>query len=315
MEQSRFSDFVLKLINSALEFSPGEHQRTVVDLVREVVQFDAAWWGWSSFSAGRTTLVNSATFNLPGNFETTFRGVAHQDPFIRHGKNLKDYALTRETTNVSLQEEFRAFLTRFGIMATLNGHCRLQGDSGFNFFMSLYRFGEAAKFNSDETADFRLVIRHLEQSLSLSLRTELRALAPTNGEAAIVSRHGAHVRTTRNFMSNFSEEGLSSNEVMSILKELAKGRTHWSGRCLMLTGRSYASGLVLILQSRRDARSQLSATERQVADQYLSGLTMKEIAQARQVSPHTIRNQLASIYRKTDTKGKLRLARALERFP
>lgn len=55
----------------------------------------------------------------------------------------------------------------------------------------------------------------------------------------------------------------------------------------------------------------LSPRERKVAELYLSGLTMRQIATTNRVSPHTVRNQLAAIYRKIGVSGKLGLARAL----
>lgn len=184
MNPSQLSEFVLKLVSSAVDSYPAVHQQNMIGLVREVVTFDAAWWGWSSFNAGLTTLVNSTTYNLPPDYETAFNRVSGKDPFIRFGKRLKDFALSLPTDDPSLQDEFRDFLSDFGIRATLNGHCRLQGPTSYNFFMSLYRFDRGARFSPEETADFRLILRHLEQSLSLSLRAELRSLAPVDGAGA-----------------------------------------------------------------------------------------------------------------------------------
>jgi DNA-binding CsgD family transcriptional regulator len=314
MNPSQLSEFVLKLVSSAVDSYPAAHQQNMIGLVREVVMFDAAWWGWSSFNAGLTTLVNSTTYNLPPDYETAFRRVSGKDPFIRFGKRLKDFALSLPTDDPSLQDEFRDFLSDFGIRATLNGHCRLQGATSYNFFMSLYRFDRGARFSQEETADFRLILRHLEQSLSLSLRAELRSLAPVDGEAAILGRGGAVVRATRNFLDNFAEEGLSGGAVEPVLRKLVKPETQWSGNALMLTSHPYADGLTLVLQSHRDLRTRLSTAEREVAELYMSGMTMKQIAASRNVSSHTIRNQLSNIYRKIGARGKLSLARLLGHF-
>ncbi|MCK5366149.1 MAG: LuxR family transcriptional regulator, partial [Gammaproteobacteria bacterium] len=55
----------------------------------------------------------------------------------------------------------------------------------------------------------------------------------------------------------------------------------------------------------------LSERERMVAERYATGETHKEIAAALHIAPATVRNHLASIYRKLDVRNKPGLINAL----
>lgn len=312
MQIEAFSDLVLRLTHAALELGPKEHQAKLVDALASVTQFDCAWWGWSNFAAGRTTLVNTATFNLPGSFESAFRAVAHLDPFIQHGRKLLVFAKSVQTDQIGLQQHFAQFLKAFEISSVLNGHCHLSGDAEFNFFMSLYRKGGRPGFSREETDDFRIILRHLEQSLSLTLRAELRGAASAGGgEAAILSSGGHVVRATRGFRARLQEDGLTNTESRRVLSELSAGRTEWRGRTVILDTTVYAPGLLLVRLSSHAHSGLLSPAERRVLALYLRGDTMRQVAERMGVSVNTVRNQIASIYRKTGVRGKMALAQKM----
>ena len=311
MQLDEFSELILKLTASATETGPAEHQAQLVDLVKAVVRFDAAWWGWSSFANGRITLVNSTSHNLPRSFESAVRAVSSIDPFIRHGRNLPVFSKALVPDREPVAPEFRAFAEAYGIGAMLNGHCRLDGSSAFNFFMSLYRHDPRQPFSEDEARSFRIILRHLEQSLSLSLRTDVRARAPRGGEAAIVDRDGEIVRASRGFLAALGLEGMGSRAQSNLLRRLSTPGLRHSGRAVVLASEAYAPELALVRLARPSRWDQLTAREREVAALYLSGLTMRQIATANRVSANTVRNQIAAIYRKTECDGKLALMRAL----
>ena len=311
MQLSDFSTLVLALTASAVEAGPKDHQLKLIDMLTDVVRFDAAWWGWSSFGSGRTTLVHTDVFDLPRSFESAFRAVAHVDPFIRHGRNLSVFAKTVSTTSPDLSQDYSNFLKAYTISAVLNGHCRLQGESEFNFFMSLYRRGDQPAFNDVETADFRIILRHLEQSLSLSLSAELRAQAPAGGEAALLAAGGVLVRATCGFRARLEAEGLSARDRATVLSDLSMQNGFWSGRTLMLTSQSYQRALRLVRLAPTDLTARLSPEERKVANLLVGGLSMRQIAERKGVSHNTVRNQVATIYRKTGASGKIDLIQRL----
>ncbi|WP_435256669.1 helix-turn-helix transcriptional regulator [Thioclava sp. FR2] len=310
MLTTSLSDLVLRLMASAIDSSVADHQGRMVGFLRDLIPFDAAWWGWSNFTRGRVTIVKSSTHALSRSFESAVRAIAHVDPFVRRGRNLPVYAMQLSPGLAQVDPAFRSFCVAYRLNAILNGHCRLGEGSTFNFFMSLYRH-EGAAFTQEEVTDFRMILRHLEQSLSLSLRSEIRARAPQGGEAAVVDNAGELVRASRGFQPALEAEGLSQRAITALLRKLGAGATQWQGDSVVLQAEAYADDLVLIRMSRPGPWDQLAFQERRVTELYLSGLTMREIAATFRVSPHTIRNQLASVYRKTGTAGKLDLARLL----
>lgn len=313
MRVGDFSDLVLRLTSSALERRPRDHQGHLIELLKGVVRFDAAWWGWSSFAAARITLVQTGFSGVSASFESAFRAVAHQDPFIHHGRNLPVFAKSIEIGQPDLRPDYRNFLIAFDIGSILNGHCRLGGDAEFNFFMSLYRRRGSPAFSPEETADFRIILQHLEQSLSLSLRAEMRAHATTHGEAALLAADGAVVRATRGFRASLAQDGLSAAAIRRVLTRLASGDARWHGNAVTLDASAYGPGLVLLRLLPRDGSAVLSAGESRVAQAIIAGRTMRQVAQAHQVSLNTVRNQVAAIYRKLGCHNRMDLARALGR--
>lgn len=311
MNLGDFSDLVLRLNSSAVELSPRAHQDKLIELLGDVVEFSAAWWGWSNFSGGRVTLVNTGTAQLSRGFESAARAVLGLDPFVKHGRNLTVFAKTVEAGQPGLDRDYSNFLAAFDIGSILNGHCRLGGVSEFNFFMSLYRPTGGPGFTDQETTDYRIILRHLEQSLSLSLRGELRARAPVGGEAALLASNGAIVRATRGFQAKLATEVASASAATALLAGMCAQDRIWTGRNIMLASSSYSPGLVLVRQASADLAARLSPAERQVAELLLSGLTMRQIAEKKQISLNTVRNQVAAIYRKTEARGKLDLVQKL----
>lgn len=310
MLATNLSDLVIGLMASAIDSSVADHQGRMVEFLRDLIPFDAAWWGWSNFSGGRVTIVKSTTHALPRGFDSAVRAVAQVDPFVHRGRNLPVYSMRLSPGTAQVHPAFCSFAEAYRLNAILNGHCRLGEGSSFNFFMSLYRHGGTA-FSQEETTDFRMILRHLEQSLSLSLRTEIRARAPQGGEAAVVDSAGELVRASRGFLPALEAEGLAARARAALLRKLGSERRQWHGQHVVLQSEPYADELVLIRMAQPGLWGRLSAQERRVAELFVSGLTMREIAATFRVSPNTVRNQLASVYRKTGTAGKLDLARRL----
>ncbi|MGU3401646.1 response regulator transcription factor [Brucellaceae bacterium D45D] len=311
MELAKFSGLILKLTATAVELLPAEYNARLATILGEAVQFDAAWWGWSSFPIGRSMIVNGRTHCLPANFETAFKTVAQFDPFIRRGRNLRDFAMVLSPQLESVGDEYRAFTQRFGIVAMMNGHCRLEHSSAYNFFMSLYRVTDKRPFQKADADTFHIILRHLEQVLSLSLRMELKARAGVNGAVALLDETTQIVRATPDFETILQTEGLPKRQKTSILHRLIRYGGQWKGSKVALVAEAYAPGLTFIHATQANFWHKLSPQERRVADLLLAGRSAREIADVHQVSINTIRNQISTIYRKLGVDGKIALSQRL----
>jgi len=59
MKTEDFSTLIFNLMNSAIGLNPDDHQAAQIEILQQAIPFDAAWWGWSSFSNGRNHLINT----------------------------------------------------------------------------------------------------------------------------------------------------------------------------------------------------------------------------------------------------------------
>lgn len=86
----------------------------------------------------------------------------------------------------------------------------------------------------------------------------------------------------------------------------------YAGRRLHIRAKLEQQILTLSITRRSESAHGLTAAERRCAVLAAQGLQYKEIAARLLVSPSTVRNQLASVYRKLNVRNKTSLARVLE---
>ena len=134
MHNHSFSEFLLSLMASATDADPVALQTRMVSMLRGLMPFDMAWWGWSSFAGGRISIAQSGLQDPPSDFETSVRLVALQDPFISYRRDLPVFAMTVSPQSVRLPDVYRAFARRYDIGAILNGHCQLEQSTAYKFF-------------------------------------------------------------------------------------------------------------------------------------------------------------------------------------
>lgn len=221
MNLKHFSDFVLKLTSSTADATVDKYQEHMIYALADLVDFDAAWWGWSSFTQKDVSLLNSSHHGLPNGFEKDVRVLIENDPFVRHGRKLKSYAMLLDPKNDWVRPDYLDFLKKYDIGALMNGHCQLDESSDYNFFMSLYRHHDATQFTVDDAESFRQILFHLEQNLSLVLRNELALHAGPLRAAALFDNQARIVRATRRFHSTLAEEKLSPRKKAALLRRIA----------------------------------------------------------------------------------------------
>ena len=94
-----------------------------------------------------------------------------------------------------------------------------------------------------------------------------------------------------------------------VLQAMTAGK-HCVGRVVDIAFRRIGTR-VLCQARRRDGDTALSPRQHLVADYFAQGYSHKEVARLLDVSPHTVRCQLAEVYRKLDVHDKTGLARRL----
>jgi DNA-binding CsgD family transcriptional regulator len=304
------SEFVLTLIDKANTHTPLRFQQFMIDLVRDVTVFDAAWWGWSLFRGGNISIVHTNLAGLPPEYEAAVRAQLFDDPFIRTGRSLKLF--TKSLTVDDLQPHFGALSREFNVTQMLNGHCNVR-EGPFNFFMSLYRFGKSPAFSETETADFLAILRHLEQALSLSLQFDLSMRVDSHSEWALIDHGGELFLSSAGFHAALSATLPRGQRAQTRLREIARQEKLSSRQGSDLSRQRYSNELWLVSIQPRNPWKLLSPKERVIAEMLTAGATSRAIADKLGASQNTVRNQTASIYRKMGVHNKVELARLSSR--
>lgn len=312
MNRYELSDFVIKLTKSATSNRFMTHQAKMISLTAELVKFRTAWWGWSYLDKQKIRIVNSFTHNLPRNFEAMWKRVAADDPFIKFGRKKNDYAKNINFLTDRSVPSIDEFGTHFRIGHVLNGHRKLS-ESGFNFFMSLYRYPGDEPYTSDEASSFEIVLRHLEQSLSVGLHFDMTLRSAENNGWALIDAEGQIAKASGSFLDQLSAEWPVARIQENFKKagqSLAGREDLWAGKQIVLKSRRFSKDLTLIDLHMQSGWDVLSNKERRVAELFSRGLTAREIATIENNSVNTIRNQISAVYKKLGVAGKAELARS-----
>ena len=302
------SEFVLTLIDKANTHTPLRFQQFMIDLVRDVTVFDAAWWGWSLFRAGKVTIVHTNLSGLPAAFETAVRSQLVNDPFVRTGRSLKLFTKSLTINEIASNPHFRSLSDEFNVTQMLNGHCNVR-EGPFNFFMSLYRFDKSQAFSETETADFLAILRHLEQALSLSLQFDLAMRVEPHSEWALIDHDGELFLSSTGFHSALAATLPRGQKPSTRLKEIARQETFSSRHGQVFSRARYSNELWLVSIQPHNPWKLLSPKERQIAEMLCAGATSRAIADKLDVSQNTVRNQTTSIYKKMGVHNKVELTR------
>ena len=303
MNRSDLSDFVIQLTDSATRLAPLDFHRDLIRLVRSIARFDAAWWGWSVIRERHLSFVHSQTINLQDGFVDAARAQLATDPFVRSARRLRLFAQTLNREEVDAGSPAAAVMRDFGIAQVLAGHSQV-GEGPFNFFMSLYRSAPEPRFTREETADFRILLRHLQQALALSLRLSLEAGVDRGEEWALADAAGEQFLHSPGFAGLHRQAGRLALDGIEPKRPLAR-----SG--VVLRAERYSDDLQLVRATPGTDVPNLTPRESEVCRLYLDGLSRREVAAALKLSENTVRNQIAAIYRKTGSRDRMALARRM----
>lgn len=303
MNRHDLSDFVIQLTDSATRLGPLDFNRDLIRLVRSIARFDSAWWGWSVIRERHLSFVHSQTLNLAPGFVDSAKAQLETDPFMHRARRLRHFAQALSAKDVESNSPAAAVMRDYGIAQALAGHCRV-GDGPFNFFMSLYRSSPTPRFTAEETGDVRILLRHVQQALALSLRLTLGSQVDRGEEWALADAGGELFLHSSGFPSLHRRSGRA--ELQRLPLDLPVTRAG-----VVFRSRRYSDDVALVRAVSGLDRPELTAREREVCRLYLDGLSRREVAEALGRSENTVRNQIAAIYRKTGCRDRMGLLHAV----
>lgn len=308
---SELADLHRLAVSTAVEDFPAQ----VVSHLHRWIDFDGAVFGFGG-PADDTLKISSATvFGRDDAILHEYANVSHEDPvtaaFLNHPEH--PICVDAGVTYVGTQ---RRSVARFARRHDLR-HLLLFGDAPENGapmrWIVLYR-GTDRAFSPQAVARLGAAWDHVSCSLDLNRAHTFRRPA-TNGlgrALALLDADGSYQAADPRFHDLVALEWPQADSLRlpaSALAAMASGDA-FHGNVIAMSCRRL--GAHLVCEARRcSIARRLSPRELVVAHHFAGGLTHKEVARQVSSSPHTVRAQLAQVYRKLGVGDKSALARCL----
>lgn len=184
-----------------------------------------------------------------------------------------------------------------------------QRDEAVSCWLLVCRY-KSADFSDRDSNFMQALWPHLNMAITLNLSKALNRIDPemTTRKMALVNWDGIIEVADPEFMTLLKVEcihepaGRVSSKVLAALAEEGIYR----GKAITVTARIEENKLICRAES-VSAIDSLGSVEREIARHLVEGMTYREIASKLGKSPNTVRNQIASIYRKLEVDCKVAL--------
>lgn len=309
----RFSDFASAIHRLGRTAQVEAIASGGVDLLRESLGFDSAWYGWSRFETARTVVPVSSTLNLPDGYAAFWSTIEDQDLVARA---LRESRVSLETYDRRQRVQTDGMITlcdRYQLRRWASAMHR-RPRSRTAFFVSIYRTDpRSPNWNPEELELLQCAVDHMSLAMEASANAGM-----AGGQTTFIVDADGHTY-------------LADDEARGVLKGLWPG---WRGdllpppllACLRTPGPHALKdfGIVASLGGAaaptRLARlhlkplstvERLSPREAEVARCLATGATYKQAAARLGSAPATVRNQTRAIYAKLGIGSRAQLAAAL----
>jgi DNA-binding CsgD family transcriptional regulator len=308
-----FSAALLKLARLPAATLPPRLMDEGLCALRELVPFDAAWWGEVSGGIGGVAPRNwlSGQVNLSPQFAQEWNRIGATDRFANESIASLDSVVSTAGFADPIPE-VEAFARRHDLFHAMAITRTLPG-SGLLQFISLYRGAASPAFEPVHRTLFAEFSAHLMQRWSVRV-AELVETGGVAGDAqALVDGRGELVYLGARLALLLRERFPHWNGA-ALPAELAE-QTRRLPRQLQLGRRrlsAQARGELMLLSLAPQRRhAALPPRELNVALLYAEGRSHKEIARTTGLSPATVRTYLREVYLRLGVSDKIALGRAL----
>ena len=305
---------LLDLYREARELPLADFQRGALDHLRELLPFDAAWWGMARTDR---SLHSSYPYRLPPPFV---------DVWTQHRDNDDLAAAVIANPGVTVYFDSRAMWNSLGMRELLKAFdiqqalCTLLMNPTLKLttFLSLYRFSGRPRFTAAERGFKQLIMPHLWAAWT------------ANWVAQLASAR-AHSASSRVAFAITDQQGTLHDAEPRFAELMRREWPEWKGpelpaalRAGLDGGRPIerehivaqmypVRGLFLAELRARSLIEGLSPRELVIAEHFGRGESYKQVAAALRISPATVRAHLRAIYFKLGISDKTELTRILDR--
>lgn len=333
MADASLDSTIAELYASAFVVPLNEFRRVALAEIRKHIPFSSAVW--ATFRRGRakgkddsSAVIHSLTLvdQNPAVPRLLAEKYTEEDPFRVHCRREPGRTFRIEDTmTIAAYRKtalYREMARHYGIE---HGMGTIIRDRAVNVmdFLALWRDDRSQPFSDGERQLKEQLTMHAvngwrhRQSLSLGQTPDffdLEQSAPVMAHGrALADAHGVVCVADGSFtrlMQHAFPEWRGPDLPPRLIALIATGETHvaLSGLEINLV---HDGAYVCIAITAADPESPLSEAEMAVAELFVKGLSTSEIASSRGVSASTVRNQVASIYRKLEVHSKVDLARLI----
>lgn len=300
------SDFLLELYHNASERKPEDLRLHTLERLKALIPFDFAVWGGGR-ADGR--LVSDLTvLDQSESVLKDWEAVADQDAFcdltLRHlGTTARFDDVPRFRNSFAYNEHWRR-VNASHMMATITA----EHADGYVSFVGLCADDRPFNFSEAERAFKQTLMPHLSQALRINRELWTHRAVLKEEAVALVDRDGWILSVNGPFRQFTSAEwGASSARIPSEVMSLLVRQKHWRGQSLTARLSDFDNHFFIHILFQPEL-SCLTPREKQVAELFASGLSHKRVAATLDISPSTVRNQLARIYEKLGISSKASLA-------
>lgn len=322
---ARLGDAALRIHQGGREWPLPTFQERAFDVLRGLIPFDSGMWGTASNDPNHIHNVHldrqpreMIERYVVGGFQETdpIRAPASSNPGV-----------TIRLSDISPKADwlahryYREFSSKWGICWCL---CTVQIEpvSSLVGFMSLWRRDPDDDFSDTERHIKQFMTPHMMDAHREARLRHLRAGAPSAGAtrqaSAICDRFGILHTIEDAFLALLRLEwpAWRSARLPGPLADLAQSLKDapYRGNAIVVVA-SHVSDLMLLEARRISPLDRLTDREREIARLYATGKSNQEIADILQISAATVRNHLATLYRKLQISNKAQLVRLAGETP
>jgi DNA-binding CsgD family transcriptional regulator len=315
IDDARLSRFLLALYRGVEEQSAERFRAWAFDLLLDIVSFDVGQWGKGVTET--RSLLSVYDYHRPGLKPPVSERVTDQVHTLPEWIAHAGYTITLSDEGPETSQPQHSVDGRFEIKSGLSTFLP-DPVSGLFDLLSLYRLDQRCPFSEDERRFKEMVAPHLFAAYQYSLI--LHAWEAVCGKplhhAAICDTHGL----TRHMEASFAD--LLRKEWPAwrgprLPFELARDWAQWQIQpwvgLRIVIQISPLKGLLFLQAREKTAIDTLSPRQAQVARDLARGLTYKEIAEKRCISPSTVTKHANAIYAKLGISNRTQLANLLEK--
>lgn len=287
---------------------------TVLDCLTAALPFEKAWWGRAALTPEGPFEQSSHLYGLPRDYLDDWLAIRAEDITVQRSHAHPGHAVVIDTRAPDTPRGLRLLGEKHGFGEFL---CIVHIDpiTQLSDHLSLYRRPGAPPFEPDACRLLECVMPHLAAAVALNQIRTLMAMRESLGgqrlALAVCNREGVLYGAETGFAELLRTEWPGWVGPHLPVPPCPDG---YEGRRLQIDVRRITD-LYLLTARTRHAMEQLSARENDVARLFGEGLTYKEIARTLDMSPHTVRHHLRSIYAKLGVRGKAGIAHLLHEAP